>query len=174
MMRQTKKTKKTNYKCYKMFIVVFIFFSQFNRNLSMTTTFALAKLWNVLPKDSKFNGVDISVELDIHAFIDNFIIKSVGNVTTKLELINIMFGRWKCISMEICIENCRHFLQVMDELYPDRTSNHWNGCVCNVKSYDRYFITHPKWSEKYDNNYPVECEEMYWVNYHLFFCSFQF
>lgn len=134
-----------------------------------TTVFAFAKLWNVVPKDSKVTGVDISVELEIRTFIETFIIKSVGNFTTKLELINIMFGRWKYIPMELCIENCRHFLQMMNVLYPDRTEYYWNGCVCSVKSYDHHFTTHPKWCKEYDNTYPVECEEIYWVNYRLLF-----
>ena len=127
-------------------------------------SFAFTKLWNIVPKCIETVGhVNPLAELEIRYFIDNFIIESHGNVIKKLDLINIMFGRWKYIPMEACITNCRHFLQAMNVLYPDRTTEYWNGCICNVRPVYNQFTTLPKWSE--ECNYLAECEEIYWVKY---------
>ena len=127
-----------------------------------------SRLWGVHSKLVFNHGLHMSVDTEIKNFIKTFIIDDInGKMVSKLELVNIMFGRWKYSPLETSIANSIVFLKRMDTIYTNQTVDFWIGCFCPVQSYEEYFQILPTWAIEYnrvDTKKVIEDDAVYWVS----------
>ena len=96
-----------------------------------------------IPTVDRYDTVNLIKQIVL--FMETFITDCPDGFLTKKDLLNIIYGRWTHLPIEIHSMNCKYFFQMMDKKYLKSSINGWCGCVCNVRSMWKGPLTLPGW-----------------------------